>query len=131
MSDVPSGLFATRWSSQILSYSVRPIWRQSPVLLGFLWSWRHKPLTRRGSSGPKGAGDGPPGVNPALASFKAMESALYQPVKASLEAAGYQAKGEIGGCDIVGLSPGEPPVVVVCELKLSFNLELVLQAVDR
>lgn len=26
---------------------------------------------------------------------------------------------------------GDPPVVVVCELKLSFNLELVLQAVDR
>jgi hypothetical protein len=29
------------------------------------------------------------------------------------------------------LSPDDPPVVVVCELKLSFNLELILQAVDR
>lgn len=60
-----------------------------------------------------------------------METSLYLPIKAFLEAAGYAAKGEIGGCDVVGLSPGEPPVVVVCELKLSFNLELVLQAVDR
>lgn len=60
-----------------------------------------------------------------------METSLYLPVKGFLEAAGYAVKGEIGGCDLVGLREGEPPVVVVCELKLSFNLELVLQAVDR
>jgi hypothetical protein len=60
-----------------------------------------------------------------------METSLYLPVKTFLEAAGYSVKGEIGGCDLVGLSEGEPPVVVVCELKLSFNLELILQAVDR
>lgn len=60
-----------------------------------------------------------------------METALYQPVKAFLEAAGYEVKGEIGSCDLVGLSPSDPPVVVVCELKLTFNLELILQAVDR
>lgn len=60
-----------------------------------------------------------------------METSLYLPVKAFLEAAGYQVKGEIGGCDVVGLSADDPAVVVVCELKLSFNLELVLQAVDR
>lgn len=60
-----------------------------------------------------------------------METSLYLPVKAFLEAAGYVVKGEIGGCDLVGLSDSEPPVVVVCELKLSFNLELILQAVDR
>jgi hypothetical protein len=60
-----------------------------------------------------------------------METSLYLPVKGFLEAAGYIVKGEIGGCDLVGLTEGEPPVVVVCELKLSFNLELVLQAVDR
>lgn len=61
----------------------------------------------------------------------AMEISLYPPVKAFLETAGYVVKGEIGGCDLVGLSPDEPPVVVICELKLSFNLELILQAVDR
>lgn len=60
-----------------------------------------------------------------------METSLYLPVKIFLEEAGYTVKGEIGGCDIVGLSDGDPPVVVVCELKLSFNLELILQAVDR
>lgn len=60
-----------------------------------------------------------------------METALYLPVKRFLEVAGYTVKGEIGGCDLVALSEGEPPVVVVCELKQSFNLELILQAVDR
>jgi hypothetical protein len=60
-----------------------------------------------------------------------METSLYPPVKAFLEAAGYEVKGEIGSCDLVGLSPSDPPVIVVCELKLSFNLELILQAVDR
>ncbi|WP_027683548.1 DUF2161 domain-containing phosphodiesterase [Rhizobium leguminosarum] len=60
-----------------------------------------------------------------------METSLYLPVKAFLEAAGYVVKGEVGGCDLVGLSDAEPPVVVVCELKLSFNLGLLLQAVDR
>jgi len=60
-----------------------------------------------------------------------METSLYRPVKAFLEAAGYEVKGEIGSCDLVGLSVGDPSIVVVCELKLSFNLELILQAVDR
>ena len=60
-----------------------------------------------------------------------METSLYQPIKAFLEAAGYEVKGEVNGCDLVGLSPTDPPVVVICELKLTFNLELILQAVDR
>ncbi len=60
-----------------------------------------------------------------------METSLYQPVKAFLEGAGYTVKGEVGGCDVVGVSEGDPTLLVVCELKLSFNLELVLQAVDR
>jgi hypothetical protein len=60
-----------------------------------------------------------------------VETALYEPVKRFLEAAGYVVKGEIGGCDLVGIAEGEVPLVVVCELKQSFNLELVLQAVDR
>ena len=60
-----------------------------------------------------------------------METALYLPVKRYLEGLGFSVKGEIGGCDLVGLSGADPPVVVICELKLSFNLELVLQAIDR
>jgi hypothetical protein len=60
-----------------------------------------------------------------------LETALYLPVKRFLETLGFTVKGEIGGCDLVALSGADPPVVVIGELKLSFNLELVLQAVDR
>lgn len=60
-----------------------------------------------------------------------METSLYLPVKTFLESFGFVVKGEIASCDIVGLRAGEPEIVVVCELKLSFNLELILQAVDR
>lgn len=60
-----------------------------------------------------------------------METTLYTPVKNYLETLGLTVKGEIGRCDLVGLSGDDPPVVVIGELKLSFNLELVLQGVDR
>ena len=60
-----------------------------------------------------------------------METALYLPVKRFLERLGFIVKGEVGGCDLVALSGDDPPVVVIGELKLTFNLELVLQAVDR
>jgi hypothetical protein len=60
-----------------------------------------------------------------------LETALYLPVKRFLEKLGFTVKGEIGGCDLVALSGDDPPVVVIGELKLSFNLELILQAVDR
>ena len=60
-----------------------------------------------------------------------METALYLPVKRFLERLGFTVKGEIGGCDLVALNGDDPPIVVIGELKLSFNLELVLQAVDR
>ena len=60
-----------------------------------------------------------------------MESSLYLPVKRFLEKLGYEVKGEVCGCDLVALGEGEPPVVVIGELKLAFTLDLVLQAVDR
>lgn len=60
-----------------------------------------------------------------------LETALYLPVKRHLESLGYAVKGEIGGCDLVGLSEGDPQVVVIGELKLTFTFELVLQGVDR
>ena len=60
-----------------------------------------------------------------------METALYLPVKRFLEKLGFTVKGEVGGCDLVALSGDEPPIVVIGELKLTFNLELILQAVDR
>src|SRR6201991_1415443 len=60
-----------------------------------------------------------------------LETALYLPVKRFLEKLGFTVKGEVGGCDLVALSGSDPPIVVIGELKLSFNLELILQAVDR
>src|SRR5689334_4144037 len=60
-----------------------------------------------------------------------LETALYLPVKRFLEKLGFTVKGEVGGCDLVALSGDDPPIVVIGELKLVFNLELILQAVDR
>ncbi|UYY76825.1 DUF2161 family putative PD-(D/E)XK-type phosphodiesterase [Sphingomonas sp. R1] len=52
-------------------------------------------------------------------------------MKTFLEEQGYEVKGEICGCDVVAVRGSEPPVLIIAELKLSFTLELVLQAVDR
>lgn len=60
-----------------------------------------------------------------------VETDLYLPVKRHLENLGLTVKGEVKGCDLVGLSDGEPELVVIGELKRAFTLELVLQAVDR
>ncbi len=60
-----------------------------------------------------------------------METSLYQPVKTFLESLGFEVKGEICGCDIVAIEQGANAALVVCELKMAFTLELVLQAVDR
>ena len=60
-----------------------------------------------------------------------METNLYLPIKRHLEKLGLEVKGEVRGCDIVALSDGSPELVVIGEMKRSFTLELVLQAVDR
>lgn len=57
-----------------------------------------------------------------------MESDLYPPVKALLEGQGYSVKGEIRGCDVVGVKDG---ATVIVELKKAFGLALVLQGVNR
>jgi hypothetical protein len=57
------------------------------------------------------------------------ETCLYAPIKAFLERQGYVVKGEVGRCDVVARRGLEPPVIV--ELKLSLNLELVLQGIER
>ncbi|MBL6081482.1 hypothetical protein JMJ56_26170 [Belnapia sp. T18] len=59
------------------------------------------------------------------------ETSLYAVVKSHLERLGYQAKGEVCGCDIVAIRPDEPPFVVITELKLGLTLDLILQGVDR
>ncbi|MEM9707812.1 MAG: DUF2161 family putative PD-(D/E)XK-type phosphodiesterase [Pseudomonadota bacterium] len=58
-----------------------------------------------------------------------LESDLYPPVKAHLEARGFLVKGEIGAADVVAMRPGEDPVVI--ELKTGFSLTLFHQAVER
>jgi hypothetical protein len=59
------------------------------------------------------------------------ETSLYPAIKAFLEAQGFTVKGEIRGCDVVAVREGDPPVLVICELKNMFSLELVLQGIDR
>src|SRR4029077_16560515 len=59
------------------------------------------------------------------------ETSLYTPVKRFLESRGFEVKGEICGCDLVALRDGQPTISVVGELKLGFNLDLVLQGVHR
>jgi hypothetical protein len=58
-----------------------------------------------------------------------LETDLYAPVKSLLEGQGYDVKGEVRGCDVVGVRGDEPPVIV--ELKRAFGLGLVLQGVER
>ncbi|MEO0912058.1 MAG: DUF2161 family putative PD-(D/E)XK-type phosphodiesterase [Pseudomonadota bacterium] len=57
------------------------------------------------------------------------EADLYAPVKAYLEAQGFEVKAEIGACDLMAVRGDEPPVIV--ELKLTFSLALVMQGVAR
>ena len=60
------------------------------------------------------------------------ESDLYLPLKLYLEAQGYEVKGEVVDCDVMAVhnkEVGEEPLIV--EFKLSINLSVILQAVDR
>ena len=57
------------------------------------------------------------------------ESDLYAPLKAYLEAQGYEVKAEIGDCDLMACREGDPPIIV--EMKLTFSLALLMQGVDR
>ncbi len=57
------------------------------------------------------------------------ETDLYPPVKTLLEAQGYTVKSEVGAADVVAVRGAEPPVIV--ELKLTFSLALLHQAVAR
>jgi hypothetical protein len=60
-----------------------------------------------------------------------LETDLYPPIKVHLEKLGLEVKGEVCRCDLVALSGAVPELVVIGEMKQSFTLELVLQAVDR
>ncbi|MEE9347098.1 MAG: DUF2161 family putative PD-(D/E)XK-type phosphodiesterase [Robiginitomaculum sp.] len=64
-----------------------------------------------------------------MAKKRPKETELYGPVKALLEAQGYQVKGEIGAADVVAVRDGDDPVIV--ELKTTFSLALYHQAIKR
>jgi hypothetical protein len=57
------------------------------------------------------------------------ETELYAPIKAFLEAQGYEVKAEVGPADVVALRDGGPPVIV--ELKTGFSLALFHQGIAR
>jgi hypothetical protein len=56
------------------------------------------------------------------------ESNLYAPVKHHLEALGYTVRGEVGRCDVLGVS-GD--MMVAVELKLAYGLPVLYQALRR
>jgi len=60
---------------------------------------------------------------------KIKEADLYLPVKRFLESQRYEVKAEVHNCDVLAVRDGDEPVVV--ELKVTCNLDVVLQAVDR
>jgi hypothetical protein len=60
-----------------------------------------------------------------------LETSLYPAVKRFLEAAGFRVKGEVNGCDAVAVHDGEGLRLAIVEMKLGFNLDLLLQAVER
>jgi hypothetical protein len=64
-----------------------------------------------------------------MSSTKIRETDLYLPIKAFLEAQGYEVKAEVGPADVVAMRGDELPVVV--ELKTQFSLALFHQAIDR
>ena len=57
------------------------------------------------------------------------ETDLYPPLKDFLTQQGYEVKGEVQHCDVIAVRADKS--VVVVELKLSINMTVVLQAIDR
>lgn len=58
------------------------------------------------------------------------ETELYAPLKIFFERQGYEIKGEVRTCDLVGIREDEDQPLIV-EMKKSFNLALLLQGVER
>ena len=56
------------------------------------------------------------------------ETDLYAPIRAFLEEEGYQVQAEVKHCDIAAVKDGQ---LVVVELKKTFSLKLVYQALER
>ena len=54
--------------------------------------------------------------------MKISETNLYEPVKEFLNGLGFDAKGEICGCDVVALDKSEPVAVIICVYVSVFNM---------
>lgn len=59
---------------------------------------------------------------------KLQETDLYFPIKKHLQGLGFEVKGEIKDCDIVAQKDDE---TIIIELKLTLNITLLMQAVER
>ena len=57
------------------------------------------------------------------------ETDLYRPVKLFLEALGYEVKAEVNSCDVVAKKPNGSLIII--ELKKGFNIDLLIQGVER
>lgn len=65
-------------------------------------------------------------------SIPTQESDLYLPIKRYLEKQGYSVKGEVKDCDIVAIKTvDESQQIIIIELKLTLNITLLMQAVQR
>ena len=60
--------------------------------------------------------------------IKHKETDLYEPIKNLLSEQGFTVRGEVKGCDIAAL---KDDALWIVEMKLSMNLTLVLQAMER
>ncbi|WP_054955902.1 DUF2161 family putative PD-(D/E)XK-type phosphodiesterase [Paenibacillus dakarensis] len=58
------------------------------------------------------------------------EAELYAPLKAFFGLHGYEIKGEVRSCDMVGMKEGLTDPLIV-EMKKTFNLALLLQGLER
>ncbi len=59
---------------------------------------------------------------------KILEEQLYKPVKNYLEKKGFKVRAEVKNIDVAAECNG---ILLAVELKTSFNLKLVYQAIDR
>ena len=59
---------------------------------------------------------------------KLQETDLYLPIKKHLQRLDFEVKGEIKDCDIVAKKGDE---TIIIELKLTLNITLLMQAVER
>ncbi len=57
-----------------------------------------------------------------------LEEELYIPVKKYFERRGFRIKGEVKNCDMAGV---KGDILLIVELKRSFNLKLIYQAMER